>query len=281
MEKRRALGKGLSALIPDAHKLENAEEQYFQCPVEAIEPNPYQPRQEFLDSELEEMAISVREKGVITPLLVSKTESGYQLIAGERRWRAAQKAGLRRVPVVVREATPTESLELALVENIHRKDLNPIEEASAYRRLLDETGVTQESVARRLGKDRSTITNLLRLLNLPLFIQRDLIDGRLSVGHARVLAGLKSTEEQKALRNTVIKEGLSVRQLEALFNKKSPTRSSKGRRSEEDYYMESLAEELKRSLGTKVELKKRGKEGRIVLYFYSDQELARLLEILV
>jgi ParB family chromosome partitioning protein len=164
MAKRKALGKGLSALIPDAHELEDAEARFFQCPVEAIEPNPYQPRQSFSSKELEEMVNSVREKGIITPLLVSKTEAGYQLIAGERRWRAAQKAGLERVPVVVREATPTESLELALIENIHRKDLNPIEEALAYRKLLEESGVTQDSLAKRLGRERSSMTNLLRLL---------------------------------------------------------------------------------------------------------------------
>ncbi len=280
MVKRKALGRGLSALIPDADKLDNGGELFFQCPVEAIEPNPYQPRQDFSESELEEMVASVREKGIITPLLVSKIESGYQLIAGERRWRAAQRAGLERVPVVVREATPTESLELALIENIHRKDLNPIEEALAYRRLLEETGITQEVLAKRLGRDRSSLTNLLRLLRLPSFIQKDLVDGRLSVGHARVVAGLKTIEDQKALRDAVTKKGLSVRQAEALakiIGKQSPSRK-KG--TEYDYYFQSLADNLKRSLGTKVDINKRGRQGRIVIYFYSDDELDRLLDLL-
>jgi ParB family chromosome partitioning protein len=280
MAKRKALGKGLSALIPDAHELEDAEARFFQCPVETIEPNPYQPRQSFSADELEEMVNSVREKGIITPLLVSKTEAGYRLIAGERRWRAAQKAGLKRVPVVVREATPTESLELALIENIHRKDLNPIEEALAYRKLLEETGVTQDALAKRLGRERSSMTNLLRLLNLPVFIQKDVIDGRLHMGHARALAGLKTREAQKALRDKIIEKGLSVRQAETLAKtKKAPGRSKK-KDPELDYYFQSLADDLKRSLGTKVDIKKGGKGGHIVVYFYSDEELDRLLELL-
>ena len=280
MQKRKALGKGLSALIPEASRMGDGGDQFFQCPIGSIEPNPYQPRQEFSATELKEMENSVREKGIITPLLVTRTESGYQLIAGERRWRAAQKAGLDRVPVVIREVTGADALELALIENIHRKDLNPIEEALAYKRLLEETGATQDSVAKRLGKDRSTIANLLRLLNLPDYFQKDVINGKLSMGHARVLAGLKNSEEQKILRDMVVDKGLSVRQLEELVKKKRPIARSKKRKVELDYYLQSLADNLKRSLGTKVEIKKMGKEGRIVVYFYSDDELDRLLEVL-
>ena len=279
MAKRKALGKGLSALIPEADRLENAEDEFFKCPVEAIEVNPYQPRQDISESDLEGMVSSVREKGIVTPLLVSKTETGYQLIAGERRWRAAQKAGLERVPVVVREVTPYESLELALIENIHRKDLNAVEEALAYKRLLEEKEITQDSLAKRLGKDRSSITNLLRLLNLPLSIQKDLIDGRLSMGHARVLVGIGDPEEQKDLRDAVIKKGLSVRQTETLAKRRKGPRNLKNKQSEVDYYVQSLADKLKLSLGTKVEIKKKGREGRIVVYFYSDEELERLLDL--
>lgn len=279
MTKRKALGKGLSALIPEADRLEDGEGQFFRCPVEAIEANPYQPRQDISESDLEDMVNSVREKGIITPLLVSRTETGYQLIAGERRWRAAQKAGLERVPVVVREVTPYESLELALIENIHRKDLNAVEEALAYKRLLEEAEITQDSLAKRLGKDRSSITNLLRLLNLPLSIQKDLIDGRLSMGHARVLVGIGDPEQQKGLRDAVIKKGLSVRQTETLAKKRRGPRNLKNKQSELDYYVQSLADKLKLSLGTKVEIKKKGREGRIVVYFYSDEELERLLDL--
>lgn len=279
MTKRKALGKGLAALIPEADRLEDGEEQFFKCPVEAIEANPYQPRQDISESDLEDMVNSVREKGIVTPLLVSRTETGYQLIAGERRWRAAQKAGLERVPVVVREVTPYESLELALIENIHRKDLNAVEEALAYKRLLEEAEITQDSLAKRLAKDRSSIANLLRLLNLPLSIQKDLIDGRLSMGHARVLVGIGDPEEQKGLRDTVIKKDLSVRQTETLAKKRRGPRNLKNKQSELDYYVQSLADKLKLSLGTKVEIKKKGREGRIVVYFYSDEEFERLLDL--
>lgn len=280
MPKRKALGKGLSALIPDADEFDDRDKQFFQCPVEVIEPNPYQPRQTFSPHELEEMVRSVKEKGIITPLLVNKTETGYQLIAGERRWRAAQKAGLRRIPVVVREVTPTESLELALIENIHRKDLNPIEEAFAYAKLLEETRITQDVLAKRLGKDRSSITNLLRLLKLPVQIQQDVIDGHLSMGHARLLAGLKNSEDQWALRNTIIKRGLSVRQSEALAKRGKDSTNTREKGSTKDPYLQSLEDNLKRSLGTKVEIKKRGRKGSLVVHFYSDDELDRLLELL-
>ncbi|MFH1123654.1 MAG: ParB/RepB/Spo0J family partition protein [Pseudomonadota bacterium] len=281
MAKRKALGKGLSALIPDADHAAVVDEGFFQCPIEAIEPNPYQPRMSFDDRELEELVESVKEKGVITPLLVTKTEKGYQLIAGERRWRAAQKAGIRRVPVVVREISPMESLELALIENIHRKDLNPIEEALAYNRWLDDSSMTQETLAKKLGKDRTTITNMLRLLKLPQIIQKDLIDNRLTMGHARVLAGLKGQEDQTAIRDEILRKGLSVRQVEDLVRRRErPAPHGKKRSAEEDHYMRSLAENLKRSLGTKVDIKKRGRQGSIVIFFYSDEELDRLLEIL-
>lgn len=279
MAKRKALGKGLSALIPEANHEEEGERRFFQCPIEAIEPNPYQPRQDFSDADLDEMAQSIREKGILAPLLVSKVESGYQLIAGERRWRAAQRAALTHIPVVIKEATPSESLELALIENIHRKDLNPIEEALAYSKLLEDTGVTQDTLAKRVGKDRSTITNLLRLLKLPLPIQKDVIDGYLSMGHARVIAGLDTAEKQMALRDLIKKKALSVRQLEALAKKEAAPRRAKKGISQKDAYLQSLAEDLKRSLGTKVDIMRRGKEGRIVIYFYSDEELDRLLDI--
>lgn len=281
MTKRKALGKGLSALIPEASMMVNGDVNFFQCPIESIEPNPYQPRQEFGNQEMEELVSSVKEKGIITPLLVRRTEKGYRLIAGERRWRAAQKAGLERVPVVVRESTPIESLELALIENIHRKDLNPIEEAVAYKRWIDDVGTTQETLAKKLGRERSTVTNMLRLLKLPKSIQKDLINERLSMGHARLLAGLKSPEEQKKVRDLVLKKGFSVRRLEELLKKSRTSPKPKKKEVEKDNYFQSLADNLKRSLGTKVEIKKRGRKGSINIYFYSDEELDRLLEILI
>jgi ParB family chromosome partitioning protein len=279
MASRKALGKGLSALIPEAEDLAGAG-TFFQCPVEAIEPNPYQPRKKFGDDELKELVASVREKGILTPLLVSKTEKGYRLIAGERRWRAAQKAGLERVPVVIRESSPMESLELALIENIHRKDLNPVEEALAYQRLLEDTEITQEELATRLGKERATVTNTLRLLKLPRAIQQDVVEERLSMGHARALAGLKSRELQLALRDEILKKALSVRQTEILVKRKENQRGSGKRAIQRDSYIQSVEENLKRSLGTKVEIVRRGKQGRISIFFYSDDELDRLLDLL-
>ena len=280
MPKRKALGKGLSALIPDMQDLNEPEVSYFQCPIETIEPNPDQPRQQFLPEELRTLIASVQEKGIITPLLVTKKDTGYQLIAGERRWRAAQQAGLKRVPVVVKETTPAESLELALIENIHRKDLNPIEEAVAYSKLLEQTGITQESLAKRLSKDRSSITNSLRLLNLPSSIQKDVISGSLSMGHARLLAGIKDAAQQRFIRDSIIKKDLSVRQSEALAKKLRQPGKKKGENTELDYYIQSLADNLKKTLGTKVEISKRGKTGKIVVHFYSDDELDRLLELI-
>ena len=280
MPKRKALGKGLSALIPDGDHLTEREETFFQCPIESIEPNPYQPRQVFQDETLNELVFSIKEKGIVTPLLVSRTETGYQLIAGERRWRAAQKAGLERVPVVVRETTPIESLELALIENIHRKDLNPIEEALAYQKWLEDTGTTQETLAKNLGKERSTITNMLRLLKLPQVIQKDLIEERLTMGHARVLAGLAEPGEQKQLRDLILSKALSVRQLEEIVKKGKRAGTPKKVDDETEYYYKSLTDNLKRTLGTKVEIRKTGKQGKIVIHFYSDDELDRLLDLL-
>jgi ParB family chromosome partitioning protein len=279
MVTHKALGKGLSALIPEREDFGAGTVKFFQCPIEMIEPNPYQPRQTFDGQALEELANSVKEQGILTPILVSKTEKGYRLIAGERRWRAAQKAGLARVPVVVRESTPSQSLELALIENIHRKDLNPIEEAMAYSRLLENPGVTQESLAVRLGKDRATIANTVRLLKLPSSIQKDLMEDRISMGHARVLAGLKDSVEQRAVRDEIIRRDLSVRQTEALAKRRSRTGAS-ARAKGKDPYLQSVEDNLKSSLGTKVEIKKRGKQGNILIYFYSDEELDRLLEVL-
>ena len=281
MTKRKALGKGLSALIPDAGRIEGGDSpSFFQCPVHAIEPNPAQPRKSFDHPEFDELVASVREKGVLTPLLVSSTREGYRLIAGERRWRAAQRAGVKTVPVVVRETTPAEALELALVENIHRKDLNPIEEAEAYRQCLEDGKLTQETLARRLGKDRTTITNMLRLLTLPPYIQEDLLEQRLSMGHARVLAGLKTPREQKTLRDLILKRGLTVRQAEEKARRLSSSSRPSRTPSEEGETLRALADNLKRSLGTKVDIQKRGRRGRITIHFYSDEELERLLDLL-
>jgi ParB family chromosome partitioning protein len=280
MQKRKALGRGLSALIPDQERFEEGTQRFFMCPVGTIEPNPYQPRTDFSGPDLDQLVDSVKEAGIVTPLLVSRQGAGYRLIAGERRWRAAQKAGLDRVPVIVREASDREMLELALIENLHRKDLNPIEEAMAYRRLLDEAGTTQEDIAKRLGRDRSTVSNSLRLLTLSRSIQQDVMEGRLSMGHARVIAGIKDESLRKNLRNLIIKRGMSVRQAENAARRLADSLTMESPAAQPGSYYQSLSENLKRALGTNVEIAKKKKGGRIVIHFYSDDELDRLLEIL-
>lgn len=278
MNKRKALGKGLSALIPDPDTTKEKDQAFFQCPLHAIAPSPAQPRKSFEHPDFDELVASVKEKGIITPLLVTRTSKGYQLIAGERRWRAAQKAGLETVPVVVREASASEALELALIENIHRSDLNPIEEAEAYRQCMEGGNLTQETLARRLGRDRSTITNMLRLLTLPRFIQEDLMEARLSMGHARVLAGLKKSSDQKALRDLILKRGLSVRQAEDNARRLGKPTPGAPSSSGDHEHLRSIVDTLKRSLGTKVEIRRRGGRGAITIHFYSDEELEGLLD---
>ncbi|MBE9522820.1 MAG: ParB/RepB/Spo0J family partition protein, partial [Proteobacteria bacterium] len=218
MTKRKALGRGFSALFPETVISED-DRGFFYCPVASISPNPHQARQQFSESELTELANSIKEKGVIQPILVSQTKDGFQLIAGERRWRAAQKAGLDKIPAWIRDVSPSEALELALTENIQRQDLNPIEEAFAYQELVHRFDLTQEALSKRIGKNRSTIANFLRLLKLPDVIQQDLIDGRLSTGHARVLVSIDSPAAQRVMRDLIVKKSLSVRQTEALTKK--------------------------------------------------------------
>ena len=277
MPKRKSLGRGLSALFPEGSVLED-ERGFFSCPIDAISPNPHQPRQTISDSELIELANSIKEKGVIQPILVTRTEDGFQLIAGERRWRAAQKAGLDTIPAWVRDASPSEALELALIENLQRKDLNSIEEASAYQELMQRFDLTQEGLSTRIGKDRSTIANLLRLLRLPSIIQQDLIDNQLTTGHARVLVSIESPLAQRALRDLIIKKALSVRQTESLAKKLQSPPKPKDEGVEGDHYIKSLAKDLQRSLGTKVTITKKDKKGRIIIEFYSDEELGRLID---
>lgn len=280
MAKRKALGRGLSALFPET-VISETDKGFFYCPIESISPNPHQPRQNFGDSELTKLADSIKEKGLIQPILVSKAKDGYQLIVGERRWRAAQKAGLDKIPTWIRDVSPAETLELALIENIQRKDLNPIEESSAYQELMQKFHLTQEALSKRVGKDRSTIANFLRLLKLPAIIQQDLIDGQLTTGHARVLVTIESPLAQKEVRDLIIKKSLSVRQTEDLVKKILAPKKPKSPKNETDYYIDSLSKDLQRSLGTKVVIRRKGKKGRIIIEFYSDEDLGRLIDQLL
>ena len=277
--KKKGLGKGLGALIPDADFLVRTGDQFFYCGIEEITPNPNQPRQNVRDKAFKELVDSVRERGILQPLLVRSTEGGYQLIAGERRWRAAQLAGLQRVPVIIKESDEPESFELALIENIQRKDLNPIEEGEAYRRLHQEFQLSQEKIAKKIGKDRSTVANLIRLLKLPDKIRNDIVDGVLSMGHARALLALPAADAQLRARSTIVKRSLSVRETEkliqALLKKKKKVKAAKPLDSHE----RAIIDRLIRHFGTKVNIARRGKRGKIEIEFYSDEDLQRILDL--
>jgi ParB family chromosome partitioning protein len=280
MAKRPALGKGIGALLTSA--TQEGRHKYFLCPVEELKPHAQQPRKTFNDDKMAELVASIREKGVIQPLVVRYTDDHYQIIAGERRWRAAQKAGLKEVPVVIQDVSEDWALEMALIENIQREDLNPIEEAEAYRNLMDSFDLSQDEVARRVGRERSTVTNALRLLRLPGMVQEDVVVGRLSMGHARALLGLDKTAKLQTARDQVINKQLSVRQTEVLVKKlKSGNDKPAPRKEPIDPVLVDLASRLQRRLGTQVRIlpqAKGGKGGKIEISFYSPEELERLLD---
>jgi ParB family chromosome partitioning protein len=278
----RGLGRGLSALIPEVP----AASGQRLVAIRAIRANPAQPRLRQDEVALDELAASIREHGVLQPLLVSqRSEHEFELIAGERRWRAAQRAGLTTVPVIVKESTPRTRLELALIENIQRSDLNPVEEALAFRQLLDEYGLTQEELGARLGKRRETVTNRLRLLQLPEPALQALVDGTISDGHGRALLMVEPAEQRVALLERVVAEGLSVRQTEALARALAaggPVRRGQGaRRVVTTPEHEQLLDAFRQALGTKVDLHRGAHGGRLVIHFFSDEELQGLYEKLV
>jgi ParB family chromosome partitioning protein len=272
--KRKSLGRGLSALIPTAAPPPPTGTER-NLAIRDIAPNPWQPRAEFDEEKLAEMVESIREQGVIQPLLVRRTPDGYQLVAGERRLRAARLAGLESVPVAVRDYSDREALEIALIENLQREDLSALEEASAYQRLMDEFALTQDGVARRVGKSRPAIANTLRLLQLAEPVREELRAGRLSAGHARALLALESEPEQVAVAREVIRRGLSVRQLEVLIRLRGA--SAAPRRSTPNLHVADVEKQLSRSLGTRVKLFGRGARGKIVIEFYSADERERLI----
>jgi ParB family chromosome partitioning protein len=271
------LGRGLSSLIPTRPAEASGAHE---IPLSRIAPNPYQPRRHVDEQELSDLASSIREHGVLQPVIVTQSLEGYALVAGERRVRAARLAGLERIPAVVRQLADRDQLELAIVENVQRADLDPIEEAHAYRQLVDEFGLTQEEVAIRVGRARATVTNTLRLLELDPDVQAAIIDGRISEGHARALASL-AREQQAMVLRTIVEQALSVRQTEELVRRlREPRANEAGDRPKDrqDPDLERVEEDLRRSLGTKVSLSRSRKGGRIVIEYYSDEELGRLYE---
>ena len=281
---KKALGKGLGALLGDIDTFENSARDYFLCDVTTITPNRYQPRIKFSEKELEELADSIREQGIIQPLLVRTDDTGYELIAGERRLRAARMAGLEKVPVVVRNISDGELLEMSIVENIQRENFTPMEEAEAYSRLLNEFNLTQEDVAKRVGKSRPSVANYLRLLKLPEPIKASISDGSLSMGHARAILGAENSAEQQLVWQTILAKGLSVRQTEALIkqlkSKKELTEKPKPQPTVNEPYVSDLINDLARHFGTRVQIKQKGKKGVIAIEFYGDDDLNRLVQLL-
>ncbi len=286
--KRRALGRGLGALIPQGTP-SNSPPADRRVLVTEIRPNPHQPRRYFDDTRLAELAESIKQQGILQPLIVRKLEQGYELIIGERRLRAAQKAGLDLVPVIIKEVTDAQSMEMALVENIQREELTPIEEALAYRQLMEELHLTQEEVASRVGKSRPVITNLLRVLSLPDEIKEEIDRGGLSIGHARTLLSLGTPEQQIAMARRIMHQGLSVRETETLVAQtvaQPLTESLPAPIAHDatevptvrhDIHIAALEEELIRTFGTKVRLRPKKKGGRIEIEYYSNEELEGIL----
>lgn len=279
MTARQALGKGLGALIPEKPSPEVDGKKIFQyCGIEEVQPNPYQPRKAHDDAHLQDLVASIREKGILQPLVVRRKGQGYELIAGERRWRAAQKAGMKELPIIIKDVSESEILELSLIENIQREDLNPIEEAEAFKGLVEQFHLTQEEISRRVGKDRTTIANALRLLKLPPEIRQNLLDGEISMGHARAFLSLDGPEKQRLALKKVLAAGLSVRQTESLVKRLR----LKGRRAplKDRAQWHSLVEELQRILGTKVRIVGKSSRGRIEINYYSQDELDRIIDLL-
>lgn len=295
------LGRGLSSLIPSrpaeaaqasapapksisgpselpkgAVEVISAGDRILHVSPSDIVANPYQPRREFHPEELEELVASVKEFGILQPLIVTEKANGmFELIAGERRLRSAREAGLRKVPVIVRTATEQQKLELALIENIQRSDLSPIEEAHSFAKLMEEFGLTQEKVAERVGKSRSAVANTLRLLNLPAEMQIALSDSRISMSMARVLCGMDDAKERKAMFDRMLQGDFNVRQAEAVSRERKG--AGNGRSSVKDVNLLAVEEELRRVLGTKVAVQKKGPNGRITIEFYSEEEFKDLV----
>jgi ParB family chromosome partitioning protein len=276
-EKRPALGRGLSALIPDAPAAPAAAERALDLDIDLLRPNRAQPRTVLDDGRIDELARSIKSNGVIQPIIVRRSGKDYEIIAGERRWRASQRAGLLKVPVVVRDVPDDRMLAVALIENIQREDLNPIEEAQAYRRLADEYQLTQEQIAEAVGKDRSSVANFMRLLKLPREVRENLSAGSLSMGHARALLSLNNEAEQLRLSREIVSRNLSVRDTETMV-KKAVEPAKPREEPAADVHTRAAEEKLRFALGTRARIVRRGKGGRIEIDFQNEDELHRLYE---
>lgn len=276
MAERKVLGKGLGALIPDIAG-DDIPDKAIYCALDSIQINPHQPRTEFNQQKIQELSESIKEKGIIQPLLVKEIENGYQLIAGERRLRAAALAGLKKVPVIVKNVTEEEQLEYSLIENMQRENLNPIEEAEAYQKLINDFNYTQQKLSQVMGKDRATIANQLRLLKLPAMIKEAIARQELTTGHARCLLSILEAQKQREAFRLVLSKGLSVRETEKLARKLNKV--AKKQLSQEGLiHLEYMENELIQWFGTKVKIARKGKRGKIIIEFYSPEELERIIE---
>lgn len=285
MNHKKVLGRGLGALIPQRQEAAPADSPATQglaeIPISQIQPNPFQPRKTFNEASIDELARSVREHGIVQPLVVTRSGDKYKLIAGERRFRAAQKAGLTTVPVLIKEMMAEgDALQIALIENIQREDLNPIEEAMAYHQLHDDFQLTQEEISRRVGKERSTVANFLRLLKLPDPVKKLLASGQLSMGHARALLAIESPKKQEQLADRVVRKNLNVRQTEMLASESSPKTAEK-KEKEKDVFTRDAEDKLQRTLRTKVEIDRRRRGGVILIRYGSEDELIRVVDELM
>ncbi|RJO65425.1 MAG: ParB/RepB/Spo0J family partition protein [Candidatus Omnitrophota bacterium] len=276
---RKALGKGISALIPE--KETHSSEQLLQVPIEKVRPNPLQPREHFDADEMESLVHSIKEKGIIQPVLVRPKGDYYELIAGERRLRAAAQLHFKEIPVIIKNLEDQGSLELSLIENVQRQNLNPVEEAHAYQYLIDKFQVTQERISEALGKSRSTIANLLRILKLPQEIQEEIKKGRITFAHGRAILEVQDPNEQRALSQAVIARGLSVRELENLIRTKRPKKAS-GKKiiTGKDPFVSLTEAQLQQALATRVKIVRQKKRGQIQIEFYSDEDLQRIVALL-
>ncbi len=280
MPPKSSLGKGLGAMFPDILENLGAKNTFILCGIEELFPNRFQARKAFTEKDLADLVASVRESGIIQPIVARKAEGGYEIIAGERRWRAAQAVGLKEVPVLLRNAKDMETAEISLIENIQRADLNPVEEAEAYHALMKNFDLSQEEVSSKVGKDRSTVANMVRLLRLPAEIRSALVEKRISTGHARALLALTSEVEQLQAFRRILKKGLNVRETEALIKRARPARSAsvKAKKKTE---ISDVEERLAKKLMTKVQIKTTGKGGTIEIRFLSPRDLDRLINMLM
>ncbi len=279
---KHGLGKGMLALMDENTVEEIEKSQIVKLPIDKIMPNRYQPRKHFDENALEELANSIKENGIIQPIIVSELGNGnYEIVAGERRWKAAKIAGLTEIPAIIRDCNEDERLEIALIENIQREDLNPIEEALAYKEILERLSITQDELSKKIGKNRVSITNTLRLLKLPEYVREKIISGELSEGHARVVLSLEEIDKMIAFTDYIIQNDLSVREAEKLAGNFSPQHKNVSRETiEKDYIFKNFEEELIRSIGTKVEIKGNKKKGKIEIHYFSQEEFEKIFNML-